>query len=491
MSLCLHRRLVYAGRSVCFILAVNSVALTSHADVWSSFSKSLSKADPTANKDSWVRQGIDKTKNEAAKLDPTGHKDSVVRKQLDRLNGDLDQLKKRAAAIDPTTHPNAPIGKEIAVLNAELDGLKKRAAAIDPTHRDTALGKRIAELNVEIDKLKKAAAAVDRKRVAWSNEELAKASHAMEKLWASMSKYARDRLLSLFMESPRFIQVDVDPQGNRVMGDPVFYVNGMLTPRAEVIEEAKALAGVVRRPVYVILNPSIVDHVPTGTRTCADDVSEAVYDKLWPENFATGNWINEVELLVPGTALPSPPWAQLNPTTRQLTHLIYHARRPISIVSHSQGCLQTRNALLAVGLLAEVGTVSHQVAWVATGTPVHEAEIWPWPAKYHRLVNSNDPVAVWIGTRGGPGAFREETFTQASEHHEPIANYIPRVTADMLFPSESPTGPVPLGLAGKPPAHPSGPNGSNPPFRPGVLPSNYVQQRQQEIYREIRHLIHP
>ncbi|WP_168218748.1 hypothetical protein [Limnoglobus roseus] len=259
-------------------------------------------------------------------------------------------------------------------------------------------------------------------------------------------KYVTDRSLALFMESPRIIRVTTDPAGTVYSGDPVYYTNGMLTPRVIAEAEARVIVGRTRRPVNLILNPTFLDGA-TGTPTVKDDISEAVYDRSWPVNFATMNPGGFLPML----SAPNPPFAQLNPSTRQLTHLIYHANGPITVVTHSQGCIQMRNALLAAGSLGKESKIRSSVAWVATGTPVNDNEVWPRPSKYRYLINANDPVASVIGIRGGSGTTDPKTYTGASSFHEPTTNYFPRITAEMLF-----------GGFGPPPAGGAGLNGSRP-----------------------------
>jgi len=235
-------------------------------------------------------------------------------------------------------------------------------------------------------------------------------------------KYLQARGEALFMESPQLIKVNPDKPGS-----PVYYINGMLTVKAQAIREAEALSNDLNRPVYLIRNPTFLEG-STGTPTCADDLSESIYDKTWPERLV-GIKIDDVIRLL---SAPNPPFAQLNPTTRQITYVIYHAGGPVAIVSHSQGCLMVRNALLATALLDRESTVRHEVAWVATGTPVNDKEVWPMPAKYHYEINATDPVPALIGTRGGPGA--KDSLRYPARDHEPIRNYFPRIQPSMLFP---------------------------------------------------------
>lgn len=276
-------------------------------------------------------------------------------------------------------------------------------------------------------------------------------------------KWITDVSLGLFMESPRPIKVTVDSQGNRLTGDPVYYVNGMLTSRSTVLDEARFLAGRLRRPVWVILNPSFTDGRSTGTPTCADDVSEAIYDREWPINFATMNPAG----ILPALKTPNPPFAQLNTTTRQVTHLFYHSKGNVDIVSHSQGCIQVRNALLAAGSLGKEGNIRNRVAWVATGTPVNDNEVWPRPAKYRYLINATDAVPAIIGMRGGPKTADAVLFK--NPRHEPTENYFPRIGNDLFFGSAGNTAPPskPDGssvIVPKPPRPPIGPIPPRPPI---------------------------
>jgi hypothetical protein len=198
----------------------------------------------------------------------------------------------------------------------------------------------------------------------------------------------------------------------------------MLTVRTEAQAEAVALSNHLHRPVYLILNPSFLDGVNTGTPNCPDDISEAVEDKQWPEKVLG---LDVVKFL----ALPSPPLVQLNHTTRQITHLLYHANRPISIVSHSQGCLQVRNAILAAAILGKENEMRDRVAWVATGTPLNDHEIFFAPHKHKYFKNQDDPVPTLIGMHGGAGTGAAARFQKPE--HEPIKNYFPKIQPSMLF----------------------------------------------------------
>jgi hypothetical protein len=135
----------------------------------------------------------------------------------------------------------------------------------------------------------------------------------------------------------------------------------------------------------------------------------------------------------PGPAIALP-FTQLNSTTGQITHLLYHAKGkgPRSVVSHSQGCLQVRNAALTAALTAGQAWTRRNLLWTATGLPISDVEIWPWPKKFHGLVNPGYGVAQVIGLQGGPGTV--DAILLKNPHHEPTANYFPKIEPSWLLP---------------------------------------------------------
>ncbi len=319
-------------------------------------------------------------------------------------------------------------------------------------------GKLSQEAKDARDKAVKEAKKLGGKIAAYTKQDIAKGIAWLKRtpLW----KYMTARSLALFMESPQVIKVTTDDKGKAYTGDPVYYVNGMLTSRKDTLSDAHTLVGQVRRPVHVILNRSILDG-NTGTPTCVDDISEAVYDKEWPANFATMNPAG----IVPSLKTPNPPFAQLNPTTRQLTHLFYYASRPISIVSHSQGCIQVRNALLVASALGKESNIRSRVAWVACGTPVNDHEIWPIPAKYTYLINATDPVPAIIGVRGGPRMKDAILFKNPAHSTD---HYFPRIRDNMLFGQPGTAAGIALKGAGT--GKPGRPGSGAPPLKgPGPI----------------------
>jgi hypothetical protein len=126
--------------------------------------------------------------------------------------------------------------------------------------------------------------------------------------------------------------------------------------------------------------------------------------------------------------LPVPGKPQLNKTTRQLIHYLYHTSNKVSIVSHSQGCIIVRNALMTAHYFKPV---RHNVAWVATGMPLKREEIYPEPIKFRRLSNPGDIfVAQLSALKLDPDMFSKVAPIKA---HEFIDSYLRQISNDDLF----------------------------------------------------------
>ncbi len=179
----------------------------------------------------------------------------------------------------------------------------------------------------------------------------------------------RDRDAS--MQAPKVTVVNPgDFQGNLV-----YFVNGVNVTRESALAEAKALAARIQRPVGLIYNV---------TNGMAADLTEATYDRTWP-------------FVVPVVGQ----MVQANSTTRQVAHLIYHADKRISIVSHSQGCIIVRNALLMANTYTG-GKAKDRITWVATALPLRDEEVCPKPDRFRRLVNPDDTICQFVGVRLKP-----------------------------------------------------------------------------------------
>jgi len=203
-------------------------------------------------------------------------------------------------------------------------------------------------------------------------------------------------LPSQLMEEPRFLVCGVDRPGPEV-----WYVNGILTSCESAHDAGEMISKHLNRRVHLLHNATIVEPpfqtglTIAGVRT--EDLTESTYDRAWPAIVA-GRILAESLSIKPQGSLTR---LQGNPTTRQLTWVLYHSKRPVSLITHSQGCLIARNAFLAMALLGRESRVRHDVAWVAAGIPFHDQELSLRPDRTTILDFRNDPVPKWIGLRGG------------------------------------------------------------------------------------------
>lgn len=216
------------------------------------------------------------------------------------------------------------------------------------------------------------------------------------------------------MEEPRITLVEPDSQSSLSHGldDPnlVYYVNGMLTPEDAAQYEAKALANHLGRPVGLIYNRT--------SGNAAEDALQAVYDRSWPTALAAK------------LGTPSNKITQKNRTTRRLTHLLVHTQRDhISIVTHSQGCLIMRNALLTAKELRVSGSLENGIRWVATGVPLQDEELLVKIDRYTPLANKNDPVAKILGSF----TVDLDELAPSLAGHDFITAYVPKIQNSQLW----------------------------------------------------------
>jgi hypothetical protein len=223
------------------------------------------------------------------------------------------------------------------------------------------------------------------------------------------------------MDPPTIIWVEGEGSDCSVSSAvPIYYVNGILTDLSKAFSEANVLSCQTSRPVGLIYNRSHAEGpiiVPghTGTPQAIDDLNEAIYDRLWPYTLGSGADLGEaadiastinsllsevLKIPVTGTS-KGVPFTQLNPTTRQVTHLVYHATQPLTLVSHSQGNLIVRNAILTAGFLGREEWLrrDENMTWVGTGVPLTDHEFWPIAPDDLRT-HDNDCVASIVGMRG-------------------------------------------------------------------------------------------
>jgi hypothetical protein len=189
-------------------------------------------------------------------------------------------------------------------------------------------------------------------------------------------------------------------------GAPVYYVNGMQTASDKAFDEAEALAKRVQRPVLLVYCPSI---------SLEQDLQDAIYDRSWAYQFQTGLRF------------------QGNTTTKYLTYVLLHLAEgeKISIVSHSRGCLITRNALLAADWLG-AEDLAARVAWVETGTPLPDNEIGVKPNRFQAFANDGDLIASELGLKTEmklPGNWGE-----ALDKHDFQKSYVKQIPGNSLWP---------------------------------------------------------
>ena len=225
--------------------------------------------------------------------------------------------------------------------------------------------------------------------------------------------------LSAFMQPPRPIRT-----GLGYPGEPVYHVNGIWTDKIKATAAAEALAKHLRRPVFLIYNASGVRSlasrrgIPLVRKT---GLMEVVYAGIWPL-LACAMPPERLSAMGGGKI-------QTNVATRKLTSLFYNAKKPISVVSHSEGCTIARNACFALFLLNKEDWVRDHLAWVTTGIPLHDSVVWPKPTKYTSLIDKDDPVPKMIG-------FEDWDHVDISImrfQHGFVQHYLPKITSEMIW----------------------------------------------------------
>jgi len=225
--------------------------------------------------------------------------------------------------------------------------------------------------------------------------------------------------ISAFMQPPRPIRT-----GLRYPGEPVYYVNGIWTDKIKATVAAEALAQHLRRPVFLIYNASGVRSlvsrrgIPAPPTTGLRDV---VYTGIWPLLACT--MPPERLSTIGGGKIQS------NVATRKLTSLLYNAKKPISLVCHSEGCVIARNACFALFLLNKEEWGRDNLAWVATGIPLHDNVVWPKPTKYTSLIDKNDPVPKMIGFED----WDHIDLSIVRFQHGFVQHYLHKITSEMVW----------------------------------------------------------
>ncbi len=225
--------------------------------------------------------------------------------------------------------------------------------------------------------------------------------------------------LSAFMQPPRPIRT-----GRGYSGEPVYYVNGIWTDKIKATAAAEALAQHLKRPVFLIYNASGVRSPVSGPGAGIvkkTGIFEVVYTTTWP--LLVGAMSPEI-LLAMGRGR-----IQANVATRKLTSVLYNAKKPISVVSHSEGCIIARNACFALFLLNKEEWIRDNLAWVTTGSPLHDSVVWPKPIKYTSLIDKDDPVPKMIGFED----WDRIDLSIVRFQHGFVQHYLPKITSEMIW----------------------------------------------------------
>ena len=150
---------------------------------------------------------------------------------------------------------------------------------------------------------------------------------------------------------------------------------------------------------------SIPDH---SLPLLLDDFLESLYDREWPNLFPNGCH------------------TQFNPTTKQVTGLIYEAAEanagPLIIVSHSQGNIIVRNGIMGAMHLGKEEWIQNNLTWISAAPPLTNAEMNRARWKTHVIeLHPNDCIDLVTDLGGG---FCDGFFGT----HDFVETYIRRIT---------------------------------------------------------------
>lgn len=213
-----------------------------------------------------------------------------------------------------------------------------------------------------------------------------------------------------WLEEPRLIACNP----NKLSRTPIYFVNGIRNTLQDAKNIANDLSELANRPVELLHNPTALEG-STGTPGCGGtdpvgigDLLECIYDRTWNPRVLT----------------------QLNPTTRQLAYLLYeHAKqgKPLTLVSHSGGCIISRNAILMVRLLGHSKWIDKNLTWIAAANPLNANEFdffKPQDKTHFKQINDhNDPVPKVLGLRKWVPPFSKSNLGR----HDFKENYAERV----------------------------------------------------------------
>ena len=232
----------------------------------------------------------------------------------------------------------------------------------------------------------------------------------------------RQSLAQMLTEQPTAII-----RGAELSGEPVLFVNGIATKRADAVATADLIAKRFGRPVHLLHNPTFMEPphesglMEPGFGT--DDMSECLYDRLWPAMVI--NRLNKHDPQTLKQAEEAGKILQGNPTTRQLAYLLLASNKQVTLITHSQGCIIGRNAFFTLAMLGKRQEVEERIVWVASGIPLNDKELSPIPRRTTILDVGNDPVANIVGMRGAKREYK-------AADHSFNDRYLQMITIDQL-----------------------------------------------------------
>ncbi|BBM86166.1 hypothetical protein UABAM_04552 [Candidatus Uabimicrobium amorphum] len=275
-------------------------------------------------------------------------------------------------------------------------------------------------------------------------ETLKKASMVeFNRLEGTLLRELLNALMDRDTEIPKKFHQNTDSQGKTLDGHIIYYVNGVATTEKKAQTSMRMLADTLQHPIRVIYNKSHddPDGYNTGNKFYALDFTETLSDLDW-YNLAPFEETLRVlsklaqEFLSFDVTIPRDPRRLLdkiyvsNYCTRRVAGLMYEKAQkgePMTIVSHSQGCVIVRNACFIMQILGYRPWVKKHLRWVAVGSPVNENFNHPRPPeqenRYYRLVDNDDIVVNSVGMSGLSGwSFDAHDFNEV---------YIPRLRGIM------------------------------------------------------------
>lgn len=178
----------------------------------------------------------------------------------------------------------------------------------------------------------------------------------------------------------------------------LIFVNGINNTEEESLRSARALAAQLRRQVCLLYNPT------TGV---AADSLEGLLDIIHHPN--------------------------LDITVRQLLWLFYHhSGDKISVVAHSEGGIQFRNAYSFATFMGKGEKLRRSLAVVTAGTPLEDEDYYAKPIMLTQLRHGKDPVINKLSAVTPDGLLLHDGIQM--RYHSFRETYVRMLEPDMLWP---------------------------------------------------------